>query len=312
MSRDTGKSDNNISTSQLAKRQGMESRELFELLSGAKWIVRNHEDTPVMKGKPAPKWLLTAKGEFEGGRYFTSDKFGTYIVWPETVVDHPMLRTLQDKPLTATQIGKAHQIPGRLVNRILNELGWIEAHIDGWELTNAGAAVGGQSRESDKTGIHYAVWPQTVVQDPALQHRLDVCDLNDACFDCGAKAQQPNTVLTALDGHQHDCRQRTVIDNWLYLNNIAHACGRLLTVNSDSESTVTCDFYIPHGRIFIEYWGAEGSDGDGAQQLLNKLQKLDYYRETQANLIEIEPEHLPQLDDYLAKQLLKFGIKVYA
>jgi hypothetical protein len=294
MTTETGKENKKISTSQLAKRHGMESRELFELLSGAKWIVRNHADTEVIKGKQPPKWLLTAKGEFEGGVYFSSDKFGTYIVWPASVVKHPMIQELQEKPLTATQIGKAHQLHGRLVNQILAEIGWIEQHIDGWELTNAGLAVGGQARENEKTGVHYALWPQQAVADSRLQRALSACDLNQL---------RTNNVVTALDGHQHDCPERVFIDNWLYLNGLAHACARPL----DNDAEFASDFYLPQGRIFIEYWGAE----DGAERLLGKLKKLDIYHEHQDHLVEIEPQHLPELDDYLAKQLLKFGIKVY-
>lgn len=298
MTTDAGKSSNKISTSQLAKRHGMESRELFELLAGAKWIARNHEDQVVSGGKQPPKWLLTPKGEFEGGVYFSSDKYGTYIVWPAAVMQHPMLRELKDKPLTASQIGKAHQLHGRLVNQILAELGWIEKHIDGWEITRLGVAKGGQARENEKTGIHYAVWPQSAVQDLRLQAGLSACDLS--------RLRASNT-LTALDGHQHDCPERVLIDNWLYFNGIAHACGRPLNDNAEADTVFASDFYLPQGGIFIEYWGTE----DSADRLFGKLQKLERYHETQARLIEVEPQHLAELDDYLSRQLLKFGVRAY-
>ena len=59
-----------VSTSQLAKRAGIESRKLFDCLHQAKWISRNESDDG------SSKWELTAKGEFEGGEYFNSEKYG--------------------------------------------------------------------------------------------------------------------------------------------------------------------------------------------------------------------------------------------
>ncbi len=44
-----------------------------------------------------------------------------------------------------------------------------------------------------------------------------------------------------------------LIDNWLYMfEEIVHAAmSRKLPVEED----VYCDFYIPTGKFYIEYWG---------------------------------------------------------
>ena len=44
-----------------------------------------------------------------------------------------------------------------------------------------------------------------------------------------------------------------LIDNWLYMQQIAHAYERKLPVEED----VYCDFYLPAGKAYIEYWGME-------------------------------------------------------
>ena len=44
-------------------------------------------------------WLLTPKGEFEGGSYQNSRRYGRYIVWPEAIEDHPLLAALDSQGL---------------------------------------------------------------------------------------------------------------------------------------------------------------------------------------------------------------------
>ena len=60
-----------LSGSALARRLNIPVRELFTLLAEHGWIVRNGE-----------QWRLTRKGEFEGGRYQESERFGPYIACP--------------------------------------------------------------------------------------------------------------------------------------------------------------------------------------------------------------------------------------
>ena len=48
-----------------------------------------------------------------------------------------------------------------------------------------------------------------------------------------------------------------LIDNWLYMAEIVHAYERKLPIEED----VYCDFYIPKGKVYIEYWGMTKFEG---------------------------------------------------
>ena len=72
--------DNRLSTTALAKKLNIPVQQLFATLKDYGWIQRA-SDT----------WALTSKGEFEGGSYQQSRRFGRYIVWPERLDHHPLL-----------------------------------------------------------------------------------------------------------------------------------------------------------------------------------------------------------------------------
>jgi hypothetical protein len=51
--------------------------------------------------------------------------------------------------------------------------------------------------------------------------------------------------------HLVGSRAEMLIDNWLSMQQIAHACERKLPVEAD----VYCDFYIPSGKVYIRIVG---------------------------------------------------------
>ena len=63
-----------LSTSALAKLLDIPLQQLFGTLRDCGWI-RKVDDG----------WVLTAKGEFEGGEYIHSRRYGRYIVWPDAI-----------------------------------------------------------------------------------------------------------------------------------------------------------------------------------------------------------------------------------
>ncbi|UAK86600.1 hypothetical protein K8O82_04385 [Campylobacter hominis] len=66
-----------------------------------------------------------------------------------------------------------------------------------------------------------------------------------------------------------------------------------------------CDFYIPQGKVYIEFWGLED------EKYLNiKQYKQQLYKQNGLNLIEIGNNEINNIDDFLPKELLKFGIKI--
>ena len=105
----------------------------------------------------------------------------------------------------------------------------------------------------------------------------------------------------ATDGHYVRSRAELAIDNWLYMTNLGHAYERKLPIEED----VYCDFYLPDGKVYIEYWGME-NDSKYAKR---KAEKLRIYSKYDYHLIELTDDDILSIDDVLPRKLLKFGIK---
>ena len=84
---------------------------------------------------------------------------------------------------------------------------------------------------------------------------------------------------------------------------IIHAYERKLPIEED----VYCDFYIPTGKVYIEYWGYEND----SKCLHRKNEKIGIYKKYGFNLIELNDEDVQNLDDKLPRLLLKYGIQAY-
>ena len=96
------------------------------------------------------------------------------------------------------------------------------------------------------------------------------------------------------------CCGEVLIDTFLYVQGIVHAYERRLPVEED----VLCDFYLPRGNVYIEYWGIEKN----ADYTERKTQKKAVYERHGMKLIEVTNDHISALDDELPRMLLKFGI----
>jgi len=94
-----------------------------------------------------------------------------------------------------------------------------------------------------------------------------------------------------------------IIDNWLYNKNIVHAYEKRLPI----EENLLSDFYIPRGKVYIEYWGYENKK----EYLDRKKIKQDIYKKYNFNLIELNEKDVQNLDDVLPKMLLKYKIQAY-
>ena len=65
-------------------------------------------------------------------------------------------------------------------------------------------------------------------------------------------------------------------------------------------------FRSPAGKVYIEYWGLENDP----KYKERKDRKKEIYKKYDFNLIELNDEHIKNLDDYLPKMLLKFNVPV--
>lgn len=278
--------EKHISTTALARLLGKESKELFILLTSGGWIVKvdNH-------------WQLTEKGKFEGGVYVNHPKFGEYIAWPESTQNHPLLKLLPEAPLSATNLAHKWDIPARLVNLLLAEKGLIKKHIRGWLLSAKGKSLGGQQQEAE-SGIPFVTWPETILDEPEL-----IASLLQIKGDAGLDGQ------TALDGHRVNNAVQRRINNWLYLARIVHARDYLLMWDTDSA---IADFYVPEAYLCIECWADQlAQEKNRAAVISDELEKQQLYKKHKVAYIEFNNETIHQIDEMLARELLRHGIAVY-
>ncbi len=274
--------DKPISTSALARELDKPTRQMFAELEALGWIKRQDES-----------WLLTAKGEFEGGQYRDSDKFGRYITWPVSVCKHPALVSADAELLTSLQLAKALDLPVRQLRQLLQLLGWQQPARRGWVLTPRGIAMGGCQRENTQTGVPFILWA------PAIQTSSALLTLCQRYSDQAADAQG---VFAGLDGHRLRLPALKQIDDWLFLAGLQHATDWPLPL----DETLSADFYLSVAGIFIEYWQP---DADAAT-LKQMMRKRELYRQHQLPCIEIQAEDLAQLDESLRRALLRFDIEV--
>lgn len=106
------------------------------------------------------------------------------------------------------------------------------------------------------------------------------------------------TPYTATDGHRVRSRAELIIDNWLYARRIPHAYEYM--VPTDEE--MYCDFYLPDGDVYIEYWGLR----DDARYSRRMEDKQRIYSDNELNLIELSDMEIERLDDTLPKLLRRF------
>lgn len=278
--------ERHISTTALARLINKESKELFILLTTGGWIVKvdNH-------------WQLTEKGKFEGGVYVNHPKYGEYIAWPESIQHHHLLKLLPEAPLSATNLAHKWDIPARLVNLLLAEKGLIKKHIRGWLITAKGKKIGGQQQEAE-SGIPFVTWPETILDEPEL-----IASLLQITGD-ESLAGHP-----AMDGHHVNNTVQRRIDNWLYLNRVIHARDYSLLWDLDAA---TADFYLPDIELCIECWADElGLENNRAAVISGELEKNQAYKKHKVAYVEFRDENIHQIDEILARELLRRGIAVY-
>ncbi len=291
-----------ISTTALSKLHGISAKELFDYLQKEAWIKKEGE-----------AWVLTKKGEEKGGAYKESKQFGRYIVWPEDIELHISSTTSpqsSQKLITSTLIGKHFGLSANKINFILSELGWVNKGLKGWVITEQGKKLGGVQSEDKKSGVPYVRWPESILEVKSLVET--VAEVQGTTHQAESTNTQNEDVTfrekfipkhRSADGHYVRSKAEMLIDNWLYMAEIVHAYERKLPIEED----VYCDFYIPTGKVYIEYWGYE----DDPKYLARKKKKLEIYKKYGFNLIELSDKDVQNLDDVLPRMLLKYGVQAY-
>ena len=274
---------------------------LFAKLQEVNYILRESE-----------KWVLTAKGKLAGGRIKTSAKLGDYIEWPENF-DLALLPAHQspDVPIeliSSTKIGNQFGISANKLNFLFSELGWVNKSLKGWVATDQGLKQGAVQSEDSRSGVPYVKWPETIITNKALVNSAnDIIGSNIQPSTAPANTTDEKIKLDAkfktTDGHLVQSKAECLIDNWLYMAEIVHAYQRKLPI----EENVLCDFYLPTGKVYIEYW----SDNLDLKSLAHKEKKLAVYQKHGFRLIQLNNKDVQNLDDVLPRLLLKFGVQAY-
>lgn len=306
-----------VSTTALAKRNQLQKKELFSLLEQNGLIQR-------VDGRIT----LTSAGKAAGGDYKESRDFGAYVAWPEefdvtalharksestppAAPEKPTSPPQKEGLLTATAVGKQFGVTATKCNYILSELGWLKKGLKGWLVTPSGARLGGQQSEDFRSGVPYVKWPTSILDNRALVDTMgEVQGLDRE----KPKPDSPESASDdfrnkfpathrAADGHMVRSRAEMLIDNWLYMAEIVHAYERKLPIEED----MYCDFYIPTGKVYIEFWGLENDPKYQAR----KAKKQAIYEKYGFNLIELGDADVQNLDDILPRHLLKYGVQAY-
>jgi hypothetical protein len=302
-----------ISTTSLANELDKKPADLFDKLKTLGWIERKND-----------KWVLTDLGKQKGGQTRTNPKFGEFIVWPENIsIDSgQQQQTGKPKLLNATAIGKNFNISSQRLNLIFSELGWVEKalvgqEVNGWAVTKLGKSIGGRQFEHETSGGSYVLWPEAILQNKSLREVFSYTQTEKEITtpqttQQHAPKQQPSDDYREkyeakhrkLDGHYVRSRAEVIIDNLLYQYGLVHAYERKIIIGDEE---VLSDFYLPAGKVYIEFWGMEGD----AKYSERKKKKIEFYKKNDIPLIELNDNDILSLDDHLPRKLKDYGIKVY-
>ncbi len=292
--------EDKLSTTALARKLDLPVHQLFAVLKDYGWIQRSSDS-----------WVLTPKGEFEGGTYHSSRRYGSYIVWPEQLEQHPLLQAIEsNQRITAASMCSYYpHLHARQINRALAELGMQQHSILGWELTRLGKSLGGLQEESSSSGAFYATWPHEIVDNPIVHRELSLqsgqmpstLSSGDVEPDLFGGSNTAPEACRGVDGHSLRSTLQTSVCNWLYLAQLAHAYRRALPI----EELVYADFYVPQGNVYIDCWEEELTAGE----MSGKFRKREIYRELNLHHLEINAADGDRLDEVLGRGLLGFGVR---
>jgi hypothetical protein len=299
-----------LSTSALAKRLKLPIQQLFATLRDYGWIERRAES-----------WALTAKGELHGGGYQDSQRYGRYIVWPESLAEHPMIDAIEsDQRITAGAMRRYYShLSTCQINQSLAEMGLQQIVPGGFEITPLGRRFGGRQARDEDSGLSSVTWPHEMVDDPVVHRELrrrqdgqavsspastevkgsDDASTPDLFFDA-AEPEEHNDGYCAVDGHRVDSQLQLKVCDWLYGAQLAHALQRTLP----STEPLYADFYVPAAKLYIECWERDVPTAE----LSRRLRTRELCRELELAYLEVAADDVDRLDDLLAEKLRECGV----
>lgn len=314
-----------LSTSALAKRLKLPIQQLFVTLRDYGWIER-HE-----KG-----WVLTGKGELHGGDYQNSQRFGRYIVWPESLMEHPLITAIEsNQRITPGGMRRYYShLSIRQINRTLSELGLQRPTTRGLEITALGEKFGGRQDREEEHDLWVVSWPHEIVDNPVVHRELNrlvsdgvetvaepVDQQADAHETSSNSEAQPTGPMDDLFAHSEDrgpatddapARRRTLdgryvetllqlrVSDWLYEAQLAYARNRRLPL----DEPLWADFYVPKAGLYIECWERDVP----TSELTRRLRTREACRELGLEYQEVAAADMERIDDLLSQRLASLGV----
>jgi hypothetical protein len=249
------------------------------------------------------EWYLTNKGKFEGGIYRESKKFGKYIVWPQSIFSHDVIKSLQKTTINVSKISASFDISPIILNKLLSDLGWIVASDKGWNITEPGTKNGAIQQTSDETGIPYVVWSRKIQDSKVLQAHVGSYK-GDTGFILQREVSGAR-FFRLLNGLWVDHMSDLLIGNYLYICGVSFAYQRL--INSDDHNSIEVDFYLPGAGITI----LVNRDNINPTELNQQIEKQSVVEKCGFLNINITSAEIASLDKSLPKLLLPLGLSLY-
>ena len=129
-----------LSGTALSKIIGINSKDLFSRLLEQGLIEKNDK-----------VWELTRLGIEKGGQLRESKQYGSYIVWPESIKEVLLDKSVKtDSIVNTTTLSKVFNISRQRINLILSELGFVTKDRKGWILTSLGNSLGRDAARASK------------------------------------------------------------------------------------------------------------------------------------------------------------------
>lgn len=231
-------------------------------------------------------------------------------------IDHWRAQNADTSFITAASLADEFGLTSTQINKVLAEIGWIEKEGGkGWQPTAQGKKL--LAGAAAYKGNAYVKWPKGILASRILRNA--VAEFQAAVSDVapGKKTSQSDADIStelsdfrkrypaeirAPDGHLVRSRGELVIDHWLYMSGVVHAYERKVPIDEE----LYCDFYIPQGKVYVEYWGLE----DNPQYKERKTKKVALYHANSLRLIQLRNRDIAAIDDVLPKRLREFGITV--
>ena len=305
-----------LSTSALANRLKLPMQQLFVTLRDYGWIERCDKS-----------WRLTGKGELHGGSYQDSKRYGRYIVWPESLIEHPLLKAIESNQ-RITPAGMRRYYPHlgvAQINRQLAELGLLRFSKRGLTLTDLGEHFGGRQEQDEDNALLVVSWPHELVDNPVIHRELSGLGRNGqlsggapeqgpvtkaepetsdpiapdlfSTADADSASQQAATAHAhcGLDGHPVESVLQLRVCDWLYQAQLAHARNRLLPVKEELRA----DFYVPAFCLYIECWERDVP----TDALTRRLRTREVCRELGLAYQEVAAGDVERIDEILTARL---------